>query len=176
MPGNHDTAMDPALRHMRRRGEDVKEGEDDGKSLIENGLVLVNQTASVGGLTVFGSPYTLDPFRCSWWAYKAKTEEGLDQLMVMPEGGVDVVVTHSPPRGVGDYTVHNMHAGSQVGELSYYYYYFIIFRLSWTRWQDVGRLSMFSVTSMRREESIPWMGWRTLSLSTPAPLWDMGRK
>ena len=61
------------------------------------------------------APYTLDPFRCRWWAYKARTAEGLDELMVMPEIGVDVVVTHSPPRGAGDYTAYNNHAGSQVG-------------------------------------------------------------
>ena len=62
---------------------------------------------------MFGSPFTLDPFHIDWWAHKADSEEEMEQYMNhMPEG-VDIVVTHSPPLGVGDANMAKVHCGSK---------------------------------------------------------------
>jgi len=46
-------------------------------------------------------------------AYKADTENEMEELITMPTHSVDIVVTHSPPYGIGDLTVNGTPAGSK---------------------------------------------------------------
>ena len=62
---------------------------------------------------MFGSPFTLDPFQIDWWAHKADFEEEMEQYMSNMQEGVDIVVTHSPPHGVGDLNMDKIHCGSK---------------------------------------------------------------
>ena len=62
---------------------------------------------------MFGSPFTLDPFQNDWWAHKADFEEEMEQYMSNMQEGVDIVVTHSPPHGVGDLNMGKSHCGSK---------------------------------------------------------------
>ena len=64
-------------------------------------------------MTVFGSPFTLDPFEIDWWAHKADFEEEMEQHMSNLQQGVDIVVAHSPPNGVGDLSMDKSHCGSK---------------------------------------------------------------
>ena len=62
---------------------------------------------------MFGSPYTLDPFNIDWWAHKADFEEEMEQYMNNMQEAVDIVVSHSPPYGVGDKGMDGTHCGSR---------------------------------------------------------------
>ena len=64
------------------------------------------------GLRVFGLPDTLDPYNLSWWAYKADTEEELKERGAGIASGVDILVSHMPPYGVGDLCYDGDRAGS----------------------------------------------------------------
>jgi Icc-related predicted phosphoesterase len=48
-----------------------------------------------------------------WWAHKADFEEEMEQYMINMQEGVDIVVTHSPPHGVGDLNMNKSHCGSK---------------------------------------------------------------
>jgi len=114
VPGNHDTAMDPAMWTDNPKINDLNEASaEDTKEIIKNAKVLINETLEVRGISIFGSPYTLDPFKLDWWAYKAQNEAQLEDLMEMPVECVDIVVTHSPPYGIGDLTSNGDLAGSK---------------------------------------------------------------
>jgi len=103
--GNHDTETDSLA--IRRDGRVAEE------TTLENGIVLKNDTIVIEGLTVFGSPYTLDPFKIDWWAHKADFEEEMEQYMNHMQEGVDIVVTHSPPYGIGDKGMDGTNCGSR---------------------------------------------------------------
>ena len=62
---------------------------------------------------MFGSPFTLDPFKIDSWAHKADFEEDMERHMNHMQEGVDIVVTHSPPYGVGDANLMKNHCGSK---------------------------------------------------------------
>lgn len=112
--GNHDTAMDPNMWANNPNINDLKEANHvDAREIIKNAKVLVNETVEVRGIKIFGSPYTLDPFKLDWWAYKADNETQMEALVEMPSNCVDIVVTHSPPFGVGDLTSNGTPAGSK---------------------------------------------------------------
>ena len=85
IPGNHSTA-------------------------VENGIVrpeeyptiqfLVHQAYQWQGLRIFGSPYTPWFFE---WAYNIKRPE-LEPLWAEIPAGIDVLITHGPPKGILDVT------------------------------------------------------------------------
>jgi len=120
VPGNQDTAMDPAMWDLNKdpatdlaTNDEKNPAHFNQNGLIKNAKVLINESVVMKGITIFGSPYTLDPFGLDWWSYKANNESVLEAMMTMPTHGVDIVVTHSPPHGVGDLTVNETSAGSK---------------------------------------------------------------
>lgn len=93
------------------------------KSILENSLrlpcrVLENSATSVDGINIFGTPYSIE--FCEW-AYQATEPEhsvqsddlvNLRDVFASPEAVADVILSHGPPRGIGDKTVGGISCGS----------------------------------------------------------------
>ena len=103
VPGNHDTGTEAAALARAGRGE--------GETLLEHATLLRGEQVQVAGLTLAGLPHTLDPFHLAWWAHKAEEEE-MERRGAGVEG-VQVLVSHSPPWGVGDTNRSGRHCGSR---------------------------------------------------------------
>jgi Icc-related predicted phosphoesterase len=83
IPGNHDRAFgrDPKLR-----------------SKITNARLLINESVTIAGLKIWGSPVTCDDA-----AYgHAKPEERTSLYASIPPD-TDILLTHGPPRGILDH-------------------------------------------------------------------------
>lgn len=106
VPGNHDFCFDPAWRAttergLERHGHRAAYGEAFGRLRVEHPLVhfLVDSGADVGGVSFWGSPVT------PWfndWAWNRARGADIRRHWDMVPAGVDVLVTHGPPRGVLD--------------------------------------------------------------------------
>ncbi len=93
--GNHDFGFqrDPAAAR-RALGDEV--------------VYLCDEGAEVAGLSVWGSPWTPRFFD---WAFMLPRGPEIAAKWAAIPGGVDVLVTHGPPRGVLDRTVRGDLAG-----------------------------------------------------------------
>ena len=75
-------------------------GETDPGALRElDWHYLQDETAVIGGLSFFGSPWTS---RFQDWAFMLSEEELKQRWALIPEG-IDVLCVHSPPLGYGDW-------------------------------------------------------------------------
>lgn len=92
VPGNHDTAMEAGLINI----------ED-----YPTVTFLNHETEIVGGLKIFGSPWT--PYFHDW-AYNA-VEEDLEYLWMDIPGNLDILITHGPPAGILDRCQDGYRAG-----------------------------------------------------------------
>ena len=90
-PGNHDFYL-----------------ESDRNSII-NATVLISEAVIIDGLMFWASPYTS---RFGGWAFMRSEERLADIWRHIPDE-VDVLITHSPPRGIMDGTISGENAGSQ---------------------------------------------------------------
>lgn len=61
---------------------------------------LIHEQIQWKGLTIFGSPYT--PMFFDWAYMKPRSE--LDAVWQTIPGGIDILITHGPPKGVLDIT------------------------------------------------------------------------
>jgi len=84
--GNHDVAIE---RGWITRDHFIKEGI----------IYLQNESITIDGITIWGSPYT--PSFGSGWAFNKKREKLHDLWATIPDNA-DIVVTHGPPKGVLD--------------------------------------------------------------------------
>lgn len=87
VPGNHDAVFSDEPAWAR-------------KFMAEAGVtVLVDQEVSLGGLRVWGSPWC--PEFGNWWFMKPA--EFRARAFAMIPDGLDMLITHTPPRGRLDY-------------------------------------------------------------------------
>ena len=102
MPGNHDKGMDSKTNQVK-----VTE--------VTNATVLRGEMVEVMGLRVFGLPHTLDlPLGREMSAFGCGTEEEMkERAGGIPSANVDILVSHSPPWGIGDTNRTGKHCGSQ---------------------------------------------------------------
>ena len=109
VPGNHDTGTDEkALLLQDGCQESVKVTE------LTNGTLLRGEMVEVMGLRVFGLPDTLNFVGCDLWAFGAATDEELrEKAGRIPSDGVDILVSHSPPLGIGDISRTGKRCGSR---------------------------------------------------------------
>ena len=117
VPGNHDTGTDKEAL-MKDRKQREEEGETLEEAVMTNALVLCNRMVEVEGLRVFGFPFTLDKWGLSWWAHGVKGEVEMEKMLGefhdKSDGiDIDILVTHSPPYGVGDTNSLGQPCGSQ---------------------------------------------------------------
>lgn len=83
--GNHDFLME--------------QKPTEGRALFEGRTYLKDEQVTVEGLTVYGSPWQ------PWfhdWAFNLQRGADLDAKWQLIPDGVDVLVTHGPPAGMGD--------------------------------------------------------------------------
>lgn len=99
IPGNHDTSLEfPSSRKDLLRDTEVK--------------VLFHEAIQCQGFTIFGSPYTPAFFD---WAFNVD-RESLKKYWDHIKEGVDILVTHGPPLGLGDKTT----LGTLYGEVGHF--------------------------------------------------------
>ena len=90
-PGNHDFYL-----------------EDD-RSILINATVLINEGIVIDGVSFWASPYVL---RFGGWAF-GRSEEKLADIWSRIPDNVDVLITHSPPKGILDYGISGSNLGSE---------------------------------------------------------------
>jgi Icc-related predicted phosphoesterase len=94
--GNHDFC----LEHPAKR--------DEAEHLLADFTYLRDESAGIDGLNFWGSPWT--PVY-GQWAFQKQRGDEIAGVWESVSDGVDVLVTHGPPRGIGDRT----RGGKQVG-------------------------------------------------------------
>ena len=106
VPGNHDKGMEAKAK---QESESVQVTE------MTNAIVLRGEVVEVMGLRVFGLPATLNlPAGREMSAFGADNEEEMkERARGITSARVDILVSHSPPLGVGDISRTGKHCGSQ---------------------------------------------------------------
>lgn len=86
--GNHDTSIE--MNYVLK------------EEFTSAGIILLqHETQQIGGLKIFGSPYT--PTFGNGWAYNRNRAKLFDYWQDIEED-TDIVVTHGPAKGILDYT------------------------------------------------------------------------
>lgn len=100
VPGNHDffALRPPAPGGHGRGGADNADDEWLGYGFSANVRFLVGAGAEVAGLRFFGTPWV--PVISGAWAFEAGHDELTAEFAKIP-AGLDVLITHSPPRVPG---------------------------------------------------------------------------
>jgi Icc-related predicted phosphoesterase len=100
IPGNHDLCFD----------ETKVEFIENVASLIQNAIVINDESCEIDGFVFFGSGYT--PYFCNW-GLNIRTENELQTHWDKAPEKVDCFITHGPPFGILDKTAAGVNAGSQ---------------------------------------------------------------
>ena len=93
-PGNHDWCFE------REREEAV--------SRVSSASCLIDEEIDIGGLKIWGSPW--QPEFHDWAFNLPRGKELADVWAKMPDD-CDIVITHGPPRGIGDRCSDGRHEG-----------------------------------------------------------------
>ena len=118
--GNHDITLEPKYYeeigydrfHAGRSGSRGTRCDTDAciRAAMRSGTYLEDSGVTVCGVTVYGSPW--QPEFCDWAFNLERGKELAEKWAMIPEdGAVDVLVTHSPPRGHGDRCRSGFRAG-----------------------------------------------------------------
>ena len=85
--GNHDRAFENQ--------------PEEARSLFESFVYLQDEARTIEGVKFYGSPWT--PWFLDW-AFNLPRGAPLAEKWAMIPGDTDVLITHGPPRGIGDHT------------------------------------------------------------------------
>jgi len=102
--GNHDLTFD--VDYCNRKN--IKVDAHDTKNLLTNCIYLQDSEVTVEGLRIYGSPW--QPAFCDW-AFNVKGDEAIKVKWDMIPTGIDVLVTHGPPKGHGGVCKSKIDAG-----------------------------------------------------------------
>ena len=91
VPGNHDFCLDPKVQARYRMDWRI--------SWPSNSHVLLDSSCEINGLKIYGTPYV--PIISYYWAFEAEHDE-LQRIYEKIPSGLDILVTHSPPRISGE--------------------------------------------------------------------------
>lgn len=78
---------------------------------LPNATVLHGEGAEVAGLRVFGLGGGVPPTPFGQWSWDLTEEEAA--ALLAPCDGADILITHSPPKGVADRTSQGLSVGSE---------------------------------------------------------------
>jgi Icc-related predicted phosphoesterase len=96
--GNHDRAFEDAPA--------------DARAVISAFIYLQDSAATIDGIRFYGAPWQPE---FNGWAFNLPRGAPLaDKWQHIPRG-IDVLVTHSPPLGIGDATSHEEHYAERAG-------------------------------------------------------------
>jgi Icc-related predicted phosphoesterase len=90
VPGNHD--LFPLIKE--RFGTKLH-GKSLELKLAPNATLLIDRLVEINGLKIYGSPWV--PIISYRWAFEAESDKLREKFMQIPEG-VDILLTHTPPR------------------------------------------------------------------------------
>ena len=90
VPGNHD--FFPLIKE--RFGYKLHE-KNLNLVLASNATMLIDKLIEVGGLKIYGAPWV--PIISYRWAFEAESDKLKERFSLIPKG-VDILVTHTPPR------------------------------------------------------------------------------
>lgn len=87
-PGNHDWAF--------------QNYPEEARKIVENAgiILLIDQEVTVAGLRIYGSPYQPEFFN---WAFNVPRGPELAAIWAKIPTGIDVLITHGPPKGILDF-------------------------------------------------------------------------
>lgn len=100
VPGNHDTSIEAGL---------IRQDNPDETGPFGDVRLLVHGAISIGNKRIFGSAYT--PEFGHNWAYNVPRGELFKFWKDIPEG-LDLLVTHGPPKGILDLTQYDTRTGA----------------------------------------------------------------
>lgn len=95
VPGNHD--------------EIFEENPAEGRAVMTNAIVLIDESVEVDGLKIYGSPWTKQYYD---WSFM-KRDEDLKDLWDRIPRNLDILITHGPPYGILDWNMNGIFCGSQ---------------------------------------------------------------
>lgn len=79
------------------------------RNSLEDVIYLENSSTNIYGYEIYGSPYSSIFLN---WAFM-KDEEGLSKIWKSIPDTTDILITHGPPKFIGDITSDDINAGSQ---------------------------------------------------------------
>jgi predicted phosphodiesterase len=116
--GNHDITFHPDYyektwsRHIRQydsmETRQALQHCDYLEDSFTNLLVKASHKPTSSNLLVYGSPWTPNFFR---WAFNLERGQALQQVWSRIPHETDILITHGPPQGRGDMTLHSGHFG-----------------------------------------------------------------
>lgn len=96
LAGNHDFCLEMA--------------GTSGSEIFAGMTYLQDEAVEIAGMRIYGSPWTPEFGR---WAFqKARGPASAEVWDQIPDG-LDILLTHGPPAGIGDMTVRGEHAGCE---------------------------------------------------------------
>jgi len=114
--GNHELSfdtetLDECREYMEQVGEieNIDKSVEDIKSLLTNCIYLEDQSTEILGINLYGSPW--QP-RFSNSAFNKDRGEELRRIWKKIPTNTDILITHSPPLGVGDKCLKHNEDGS----------------------------------------------------------------
>jgi len=106
--GNHDMILDETY-HTLFNQADLEEYR--ALSIKRPYTYLLNETISVNGFKIFGSPMT-----SHFWGVFSLHQDDMEQHWERCPTNVDILLTHGPPLGHGDYNKDGPEQGQRLGD------------------------------------------------------------
>eukprot|EP01084_Bolivina_argentea_P093267 167779_1 len=100
--GNHDVTLDEEFYNKTAYCWGKKQDFKQCKQLVRNGnfIYLEDNAVTLFGITFYGSPY--QPEFCEWAFQLNRGDELKKKWTEIPEKGIDILLTHGPPKCHGD--------------------------------------------------------------------------